>query len=595
MANYYSNKKYDGPEAIVVAMDIGTTHSAVSFAYFCPGSRPQGKMVAHWPGQAHWNGAAKTPTVVSYKNGAAKAYGMDAEQEIEEHDRNVAYWFKLHLHPATMLKVHNAEKFEIPPLPVGVTIERVYADIMRYLMENTQRFFEMTTPNGAEIWERLRDTIVIVLATPNGWDIREQAVLAKAAVRASLVTEENTGHLLQFVTEAEASVHYALANQTGDWLKKNVVFAVIDCGGSTVDTTVYRCVSTDPLSLKEACPSECVQAGGIFVNREVKKLLERKLQGSSFGDPEIIRSMTSAFESDLKPKFDGTMEEYSLKFGSLRDNDPTVGIHKGRITLSDEDLRPVFDLVTKQIIASCFKPLIKQRTKYVVLVGGFAESPYVRSVLWKALAKYDMQIITVGDYAKKAAAEGAIIGHIKQFVVARAAKATFGGCVRERYDKKLHRDRRDSVKVYPDGKERVDGAFHMWIRKGTVLQGTFAHKLSYHLAWDATTTSQKELASKLTTVEIEVFAWEGDDVPIWCKDEHGGALNGMRLICTLNADLSALAGGLQIRTGLRGTKFYRVDYDVCVYFGGTQLRAKLQWKEKGGLRESMVKVMPFIS
>jgi hypothetical protein len=85
----------------------------------------------------------------------------------------------------------------------------------------------------------------------------------------------------------------------------------------------------------------------------------------------------------------------------------------------------------------------------------------------------------------------------------------------------------------------------------------------------------------------------------------------MRLICTLNADLSALAGALQIQTGPRGKKFYRVDYNVCVYFGGTQLRAKLQWKEKvstfpsrnpslftrsqGVVREGPVTLMPYIS
>jgi hypothetical protein len=85
----------------------------------------------------------------------------------------------------------------------------------------------------------------------------------------------------------------------------------------------------------------------------------------------------------------------------------------------------------------------------------------------------------------------------------------------------------------------------------------------------------------------------------------------MRLVCTLNADLSALAGALQIQTGKRGKMFYRVDYNVCVYFGGTQLRANLQWKEnvgtfafrnlflltssQGVLREGPVTVMPYVS
>lgn len=91
----------------------------------------------------------------------------------------------------------------------------------------------------------------------------------------------------------------------------------------------------------------------------------------------------------------------------------------------------------------------------------------------------------------------------------------------------------------------------------------------------------------------------------------GVVLEGMRPICTLSANLSALAGGLQIRNGPRGKRFYRVDYDVYVYFGGTQLHAKLQWKEGVGtfacrnpspltisqkaLCESEVKVMPYIS
>ena len=151
------------------------------------------------------------------------------------------------------------QEFEIPPLPTGITIERVYADMMKYLMENTRRFFEMTTVNGADIWARVHDAIDIVLPTPNGWTTREQDTLRNAAIMASLVTEANAGKLLRFVTQSEASAHYALTQQPGNWLKERTIFAVIDCGGSTVDTAVYRCDSTYPLRLTETCPGECVQ------------------------------------------------------------------------------------------------------------------------------------------------------------------------------------------------------------------------------------------------------------------------------------------------------------------------------------------------
>jgi len=220
--------------------------------------------------------------MVSYTNGVVKACGAEAEQDFEEDERNVAYWFKvtmystiaimhlsitvsdlglkLHVHPPALTSnASSFQDFEIPPLPTGVTIERVYADLMEYLMEHTRRFFEMTNGQGAETWANVRDTIAIVLATPNVWGIREQATLRRAAIMASLVTEENASQLLQFVTEAEASVHYALAQDPGRWLMRRTVFAIIDCGGSTVDTTIYRCVSPSLLSLTEVCPSECVQ------------------------------------------------------------------------------------------------------------------------------------------------------------------------------------------------------------------------------------------------------------------------------------------------------------------------------------------------
>lgn len=584
MPRYYG-ERYEGPEFIVVAMDIGTTQSGVAFAYFYPGCHPQAQVVDDWPGQARTYGS-KTPSIVSYLNGVFKACGGEITTDFEEHPENVAYWFKLHLHPNTMLKTSESQAFEIPPLPAGVSIETVYTDIMRYLMENMQQFFETGHANGVEIWKRLRQTIIIVLATPNGWGLHEQAVLRRAAIRASLVTEDNVGHLVQFVTEAEASVHYALANPHGEWLQLNTVFAVIDCGGSTVDTTVYRCRSCDPLSLKEACPSECVQAGGIFVDRGIENMLKERLCGSSFDNSEVIKSMVNSFEDDVKPQFDGTRDEYSLKFGSVKDNNPRLGINKGKITVSAKDLKRIFDSVTEQIVKSCFKSLIDQKAKYVILVGGFAESPYVRKALWRALDAHDIQVVRIADHLKKAAAEGAIIGHIKQLVVARAVKETYGGCVRQNYDEKLHRDRKHAVRLYPDGKERVDGAFHAWVTKGTVLQGTFAHKLPYHLAWNAASTSKSEIFNRLTAVQIEVFAWNGDDIPVWCKDENGKVLEGMRLICTLNADLSAVSGALQMREGPKGKSFYRVDYAVCIYFGGTQLRAAIQWKEVGVFRES---------
>ncbi len=86
------------------------------------------------------------------------------------------------------------------------------------------------------------------------------------------------------------------------------MFAVVDAGGSTVDSTLYECKETTPkLILEEVCASECVQAGSVFVDRAAQHMLEAKLQGSQFGDDVCIRGIL----------FDGTQVSSIIKFGMV--------------------------------------------------------------------------------------------------------------------------------------------------------------------------------------------------------------------------------------------------------------------------------------
>jgi hypothetical protein len=165
----------------------------------------------------------------------------------------------------------HSSTFEIPALPAGVSIDQVYSDFMKYLMKNAQNSFEQSLPNGAVIWRRLRNTLTVILTTPNGWELYQQGFLRRAAIAAGLVQANNAQQLLDFVTEGEASVHYTLAySQSRAWLSPGSIFAVVDAGGSTVDSTLYQCNATNPkVTLEEVRPSECVQVrlsllNGIF-------------------------------------------------------------------------------------------------------------------------------------------------------------------------------------------------------------------------------------------------------------------------------------------------------------------------------------------
>lgn len=162
---------------------------------------------------------------------------------------------KLHLHPPSM---PTPPDLHIPDLPDEITIEKVYGDFMHYLMENTRRFFESTTPNGAAIWSRGRQKAIIILTVPSTWGSRQREVLTNAAIHAGLFAERDAVDLLHFVTQAEASLHFALLNRTAAWLEVDSPFALMDIDGSTVDAGVYDCTSTSPTELREVFVSDCI-------------------------------------------------------------------------------------------------------------------------------------------------------------------------------------------------------------------------------------------------------------------------------------------------------------------------------------------------
>ena len=96
------------------------------------------------------------------------------------------------------------------------------------------------------------------------------------------------------------------------------MLAVVDAGGSTVDSTLYECKETTPkLLLEEVCASECVQAGSVFIDRAAQHMLEAKLKGSRFGDDMCIRDILGEFERKTKRKFDGTQVSSIIKFGMV--------------------------------------------------------------------------------------------------------------------------------------------------------------------------------------------------------------------------------------------------------------------------------------
>ncbi|KIM20870.1 hypothetical protein M408DRAFT_333766 [Serendipita vermifera MAFF 305830] len=597
MVSYQGDTKYLGREMVALAFDIGTTSSAVSYTYLYPDDYARANVVTRWPGQPESVGSSKIPTLLAYRNGECKAVGAEALEHVDDSYYDVAKWFKLHLHPPSMIRsnqpppyssLSGASSFEIPPLPPSVTIEQVYADFMRYLMVNVERSFEETIPNGAAIWRRLRDAMVIVLTTPNGWDFTQQAVLRNAAIKAGVVSEEKAYDLLEFVTEGEASVHYVLAySRSKTWLVADTLFAVIDAGGSTVDSTLYDCKSIEPkVVLEEACESECIQAGGVFVDRAAELMFKQKLTGTKYGEDDYIADMVTAFESRTKRLFDGEVTSYAVDFGSTRDNDRANGVIKGRLSLSAPEIASTFEDVIKRIMDNCLNLLRGRKVKYILLVGGFGESAYLRKKLTDLFESQGVIIVTIEEQTKKAAAEGAAIWYTKQSVAARIARTALGTGGSRIYDPKdrAHRERSSLTYADVDGSVKIPHGFGVIIRKGTRMAGDFTIQKFFH----AIVRQPEDI---LRTWETSIIAYDGDDAPRWMTDANGKQSPYFRRLCDIEADMSGLQKTLQLRHGPQGP-YYMIDCTLCIRLGGTKLQARLQWEENGTVREGPITIVP---
>ncbi|KAH7100087.1 hypothetical protein BKA62DRAFT_707558 [Auriculariales sp. MPI-PUGE-AT-0066] len=591
---------YLGDEKVVFGFDIGTTQTAVSFVHLQDSISPHVRLVTKWPGQEDVSGDCKLPTLVRYNDqGEPVSYGAEALENASGEDGPLAKWFKLHLHPASM-KTNAGAGLEIPPLPRGVTLKQVYTHFLRYIYAHTTAFFRDQSLDGQTIWDRVKDRVEIVLAVPNGWDLPQQTFLRDVVVLAGVLPPGHDPKRLMFVSEAEASVHYGLMHTDGDrWLKPGMKFCVLDAGGSTVDTTLYKCTAITPkLELEEVTASDCVQAGSVFVDRDAEQMLRMKLEGSKFSDEEFIKEMMVVFERKTKRKFDGSPDASVIAFGRARDNDPGFSISKGRITLTSEEVEMAFQNALYDINQS-FQHVLEGANgecESLLLVGGFSESPFLRKVLREKNDHRGMTTISIDDGTKKAAAEGAALWYLRQAVVARACRSHFGTKMMVTFSgtNERHMERASDAYVDKDGVKRIGPHFDVWCKKHEIIRATEPRTFQYSQRWPHTQDMNERLKKPYL---LPVYAFDDTDAPYFAFDRSGNRtdghlVQGMRRVCTISADMSALRGSMTLSTSTTGEKYYQIPFSVKVYFGQTALSAELCWKENGIEKKTVLQVLP---
>ncbi|KEP48820.1 putative heat shock 70 kDa protein 12A [Rhizoctonia solani 123E] len=597
------NEVWEEENKIVVGIDIGTTQSGVALTYLEKGERQEIHRIGKWPGQGEQSQRAKVPTVMWYNLETkkvfcllkhmgialanhtsyqaelfgAEALSRDGCELAEDNGWFLAKYFKLHLQPKDLRKAD----MKMEPLPPGITLAQIYSDFLGYLLKHTKAFVEKRMARGKEVWEKHKPTMEVVIAHPNGWDTPEQDFLRKAAIDSGFVDSESQ---VQFVTEAEASVHYCIHHSNlSSKLQVGTNLAVCDAGGSTVDTTLYSIVSTTPvLQLREVKASDTVQAGGILVNMKFEEFLRIALNNLDLSSAQVDSFAAAGiedFENLAKRNFgnrDETptgSETVSIRVANTGNYGTALTkIYRGCMKMPNPIIKECFDVSARPILSSVGEQLKNQTVQHILLVGGFGDSPYLHSQFETHFGSDGCEVVLANDFTSKAVADGSVIWNTLCSVISRTPRRSFGMvCARPCLPWMPEAEGRDAY-IGPHGIPIIPGRWVQIAKKGVPVDAEEIFRDTvHHVCMQSNPTS--------ISLIMDLFSYSGDDEPTWAKDEEGDLLPKFKKICTITAQLWDIEGALQKKTGLLGVDYWDLAVDMCICFGTTELQAYLEWEK----------------
>ncbi|KZT00777.1 uncharacterized protein LAESUDRAFT_665281 [Laetiporus sulphureus 93-53] len=571
-----SRKPYRGlTRSLVLALDIGTTFSGVSYAILEPGEVPQIHGVTRFPGQEHVAGNSKIPSIMYYDwEGKLRAAGAQADNasvvaQAEDEDWIKTELFKLRLRPRTMKLKLNGMRFA--PLPPGKTAVDVFGDFLAYLFRCTREFIVDTHANGHALWLAVEQDIQFILSHPNGWEGAQQTKMRRAAVYGGLIPDTDEGKArIRFVTEGEASLHACVLNGLAADNPSGRGFIVADAGGGTLDISSYAIRGTSPLVIEEIAPPDCVFSGSVFVGRRARALFEGT--DSKYGTPDSLDHMTKRFDETTKRLFRDDKEMQFVPFGSPLDKDMSVGIRGGQLKLTGAEVAALFEPSIQAAIDSIRAQIDASggTIKSVWLVGGFAASPWLFSQLQERLAPFHVTVSRPDNQTSKAVADGAIGFYCDHHVSARISKFIYGvEYLREfNANDQEHISRQHRLFEMPSGPRLLPDAFDCILERGQKVRESSVFSRKY--------CTEVTKLSTLSVFEVEIWCFRGGNtIPKWILRNT----EDFSTLCHVRADLSPLASSAHGEQGKNGKMYWTIVFYIEIHFGLTEFRARIKWTD----------------
>ncbi|EGD80209.1 hypothetical protein PTSG_10888 [Salpingoeca rosetta] len=388
------------------ALEFGTTNSAA--AYALAGS--QDITALQFPGATN----IKVPTSVVVERQAphnAVGFGPSATECYEEDQHAIFHRFKMQLYKNSRAKTLKADVGDLE-LPTDLVIARCLGLLKDMVLQQIKDRNALNVSAYEVQW---------VLTVPAIWEESSKALMRRAAFKAGLIDTETSDRLL-LALEPECAALDCHETLAADLLKRGTRYVVVDCGGGTVDTAAFEAMQPKPnVRLEAALPPRGGNWGSTRIDEKFLEFLRELLD-----NPPCLRANTFAVFDMLT----SVWEDRKVNFDVSRLSDPDARLrinlnpvlqemdrppklvdavarynrkHPGAnlkcfgaasLKLTAAHMKTFYDEVLNDI-KTHVRELLRDmgRTDYVVLVGGFGGSSFVRDAVREAASESGVQVL----------------------------------------------------------------------------------------------------------------------------------------------------------------------------------------------------------
>jgi molecular chaperone DnaK (HSP70) len=358
----------------------------------------------------------------------------------------------------------NAKSIDGQEMPLMTVI----AESLKFIAERA------LTKLGEQIGKIVKkDKIRWVLTVPALWSEEHKLFMRKAAVEAGIIEHSNSPSLLLCLEPEGASIQ--CREDAEDTLKtemiKGTIVLVLDCGGGTVDITVHK-LTSDPhenFLCEEILPSS---GGCEWGSKYVDKYFEAFLE--EFFGPDLyeiyIKNAVARLEilkhfEMLKRKFNPGQDDRSRLQLSYLSEDLSPSKLTELIEKHNKTHASDFHLkqrgtscvdVPPALMVSFFQPLFENikskveqlleqaeskagyKAKFIFMVGGFSESPYLKSEVKKRFETETLNVLAPRRPQVSVIRGACMYGLNPRSITSRIAKKTYGINTLTTFDPERH-------------------------------------------------------------------------------------------------------------------------------------------------------------